>query len=107
MKRSELEQMPLDDLWKLHVKLSDILAAKLVAEKTMLEQRLSQLTSSTTDPAARTAERRPYPTVLPKFQNPVEPSQTWAGRGKQPRWLIEQLRLGHRIDDFRIQQAAE
>lgn len=106
MKRIELEQMPLDDLWALHVRISDTLAAKLVAEKEMLEERLGQLTSKSPNAEAPVG-RRPYPTVFPKFQNPVEPFQTWTGRGKQPRWLIEQLKSGRRIDDFRIQQAAE
>jgi DNA-binding protein H-NS len=30
-------------------------------------------------------QRRPYPKVTPKFKNPQDPSQTWSGRGKQPR----------------------
>lgn len=107
MKRNELEHMPLEDLWALHVTISDTLAAKLVAEKKTLEERLSLLTSKSPDAEARAVERKPYPTVFPKFQNPVEPFQTWAGRGKQPRWLMEQLKSGRRIDDFKIHQAAE
>jgi DNA-binding protein H-NS len=47
--------------------------------------------------------RRPYPQVFPKYSNPAKPSETWAGRGKQPRWLIAQLRAGKKLDDFRIQ----
>jgi len=50
--------------------------------------------------------RRPYPVVLPKFRNPEQPSETWAGRGKTPRWLTAQLKSGRRIDDFRIRHAA-
>jgi DNA-binding protein H-NS len=38
--------------------------------------------------------RRPYPKVLPKFRNPHDPSITWSGRGKQPRWLTELLAEG-------------
>ena len=46
--------------------------------------------------------RRKYPPVLPKYQNPSDPSETWAGRGKQPRWLTSQLKAGKKIDDFLI-----
>ena len=46
--------------------------------------------------------RRPYPPVSPKYRNPDQPSETWSGRGKQPRWLVAQLRLGKRIEDFSI-----
>ncbi len=50
--------------------------------------------------------RRPYPVVVPKYRNPEQPSETWAGRGKTPRWLTAQLNSGRRIDDFRIRHAA-
>jgi DNA-binding protein H-NS len=50
--------------------------------------------------------RRPYPAVVPKYRNPDRPSETWAGRGKKPRWLAAQLKSGKRIDDFRIWHAA-
>jgi DNA-binding protein H-NS len=46
--------------------------------------------------------RRRYPPVRPKYRNPARPSETWAGRGKQPRWLKAQLGSGKKLDDFRI-----
>jgi DNA-binding protein H-NS len=55
---------------------------------------------------AKPRARRPYPVVVPKYRNPEQPSETWAGRGKTPRWLAAQLKSGRRIDDFRIRQAA-
>ena len=47
-------------------------------------------------------ERRKYPKVFPKFQNPNVPSETWSGRGKQPRWLTAALNAGLSIEDFVI-----
>lgn len=32
--------------------------------------------------------------VLPKYRNPADPTQTWAGRGAQPRWFREALAAG-------------
>jgi DNA-binding protein H-NS len=55
---------------------------------------------------SKSGVRRPYPVVVPKFRNPERPSETWAGRGKTPRWLTAQLKSGRRIDDFRIRYAA-
>jgi DNA-binding protein H-NS len=98
MKRSDFESMSTDELWMLHEEITTKLAAKICAEKKAIENRLSLLVGQN----VRKSERRPYPIVLPKFRNPAEPSQTWAGRGKQPRWLTAQLRSGKRIDDFRI-----
>ena len=98
-KRIELDAMSVEDLWSLHVELSQMLQQRIQAEKLKLEERLKQL-------EVPVAGRRTYPLVPPKYRNPDQPSETWAGRGKQPRWLVAQLRSGKRIDDFRIQKAA-
>jgi DNA-binding protein H-NS len=33
-------------------------------------------------------------TVAPKYRNPADHSQTWSGRGRQPRWFKAALRKG-------------
>jgi DNA-binding protein H-NS len=41
--------------------------------------------------------------VFPKYRNPAKPAETWAGRGKQPRWLTAQLKSGKKkLEDFLI-----
>ncbi|HVQ33654.1 MAG TPA: H-NS histone family protein [Lysobacter sp.] len=40
--------------------------------------------------------------VAPKYRNPADPSQTWAGRGQQPKWLASQLGGSKRLEDFLI-----
>ena len=97
MKRSELDRMSTDDLWSLHV---DMLQQRIQQEKLRLEERLKLLQTPVV------SGRRPYPPVSPKYRNPDQPSETWAGRGKRPRWLLKQLKSGKRIDDFRIMRAA-
>lgn len=62
--------------------------------------------SRTKSSRVKSSVRRPYPVVVPKYRNPEQPSETWAGRGKTPRWLTAQLNSGRRIDDFRIRYAA-
>jgi DNA-binding protein H-NS len=101
MKPRGLKSMSADDLWSLHERLVTVLARKMSAEKARLDQRLRQL-SGGAEPHKMSYARRYYPKVFPKFRNPAEPSETWAGRGKKPRWLTAQLKSGKRIDDFRI-----
>jgi DNA-binding protein H-NS len=91
-----------DELWLLREKIAATLDAKLTAEKETLEKRLWCLRNIGVERAVKVSKRRPYPVVFPKFRNPDDPSETWAGRGKQPRWLRKQLRSGKRMDDFRI-----
>lgn len=106
MKPHDLKSMSTDELWSLHERVTSVLARKISAEKGRLEQRLRQLGQGApmSDEHVSPA-RRPYPKVVPKFRNPTRPSETWAGRGKQPRWLTAQLRSGKKIDDFRIKSS--
>ena len=116
MNRNDFKSMSTGELWALHEEIATRLAAALTAEKSVLENRLRQLQRGIeTQPAAHAAKssdansstpRRPYPAVVPKYRNPDRPSETWAGRGKTPRWLAAQLKSGKRIDDFRIRHAA-
>jgi DNA-binding protein H-NS len=82
-----------------------VLTRRISAEKKQIDQRLRQLGSGVFEGNVR-RERRPYPRVLPKYCNPDNPSETWAGRGKRPRWLTAKLRSGKKLDDFRINQSS-
>ena len=107
MNQNDLKSMSTDELWALHEEIASKLAATLLEEKRVLEVRLKQLEGGIeAERASSPTGRRPYPTVVPKFRNPDRPSETWAGRGKTPRWLAAKLKSGNRIDDFRIRQVA-
>jgi DNA-binding protein H-NS len=97
-----IRSLSTDELWLLREKIAATLDAKLTAEKETLEKRLWRLRKIGVEHTVKVSKRRPYPAVFPKFRNPDDPSETWAGRGKQPRWLRKQLRSGKRMDDFRI-----
>lgn len=40
--------------------------------------------------------------VAPKYRNPAKPEETWTGRGRQPRWMAEQVAQGKAPEDFLI-----
>jgi DNA-binding protein H-NS len=40
--------------------------------------------------------------LKPKYRNPADKSQTWAGRGIRPRWLVAALKSGKRLEDFLV-----
>jgi DNA-binding protein H-NS len=94
MKDQNLAMMSAEELWALHEKIRTILSMKLDAEKHQLERRLAQLNGHSDK------QRRPYPKVLPKYQNPERPSETWSGRGRQPHWVGTQLSRGKKVDDL-------
>jgi DNA-binding protein H-NS len=102
------ESMSIEDLWTLHEKIAIVLTTRMLAEKGKLEKRLLQLGKPLVSPkpviAKKSArsKRRPYPQVKPKYRNRADPSVTWSGRGKRPRWLSEQISRGKKLEDFKI-----
>ena len=111
MRKPDLDAMQFEELWLLHEQLTKILSDKIVAEKRELENRLAKLNrvEIIKEPGSAhplslidRAPRRKYPKVLPKYSNPLAPSETWSGRGKRPRWLVAALETGHRLDEFKI-----
>lgn len=108
-KKPSFESMTVDELWLLYEELSEVLSVRLTSEKRELEKRLAQLqrenkarASDVLETPSAPKERRRYPRVVPKYRNPAEPSETWSGRGKTPRWLTAALKTGHTIDEFAI-----
>ena len=41
-------------------------------------------------------------TVPPKYANPEDPTMTWTGRGRKPRWVQENLNHGKSMEDLMI-----
>ncbi|KJC53665.1 histidinol phosphate phosphatase [Bradyrhizobium sp. LTSPM299] len=113
-RKLNLEGMSIDEMWQLYEEISQILSVRLTTEKRELEKRLAQLRRDNEVRQSKpedahslnglTRDRRKYPRVLPKYRNPKEPSETWSGRGKQPRWLAAALKTGHTIEEFIIRQ---
>lgn len=63
---------------------------------------------ATTEPGAskKVGTRKPSKAagtkVAPKFRNPSNAAETWAGRGQQPRWLSALTAQGRALEEFRI-----
>ena len=56
--------------------------------------------------ALSSKELRPAPDrrakVAPKYRNPANPAETWAGRGVKPKWMQALLAQGKSMDEFKI-----
>ena len=53
-------------------------------------------------PARKSTKGYKLGKVAPKYRNPGNAEETWAGRGKPPRWLAVQLEQGRKLEDFLI-----
>jgi DNA-binding protein H-NS len=109
-RKLNLDAMSVDEMWRLHERIIEVLSERLTSEKRELETRLAKLrrdqglTRSKSEEAATEprSERRKFPSVSPKYRNPDHPSETWSGRGKRPRWLTAALTAGRTIEEFVI-----
>ena len=104
MRPGELKSMSVNELWDLHEQVDGELTNKLTAEKARLEERLRRLSSVGRNTVLK-QRKRAYPKVFPKYRNPKNRRETWAGRGRQPLWLAAQLRSGKKLEDFQIKRA--
>ena len=46
--------------------------------------------------------KKPRGKVAPKYKNPANVSETWTGRGRQPRWVADALTDGKSLEDLLI-----
>jgi DNA-binding protein H-NS len=103
-----LKSMSIDRLIGLRDRVDATLNAKVVDQRRTLESELSKLTrfqggAARAKFAARGGLRG---AVAPKYRNPQNPSETWAGRGLKPKWLTAAIKAGKKQDDFLIAGAA-
>jgi DNA-binding protein H-NS len=106
-KSMALKSMSVERLRDLKGQVEAAINAKITARRHELESELSKL--------ARVDGRRaninsgrggPRGAVAPKYRNPNNPAETWAGRGLRPRWMAAALKSGRKIDDFLIAGAS-
>ena len=117
MKKSGLANMTIDALITLRDNADRIIRTRAKSERRALEKQLSRLSKYVginTGPVTRNRNRKAMNgrKVAPKYRNPANKSETWAGRGVRPRWLRAALKAGHKIEEFAItkpgsQQAAK
>ncbi|EPG2130958.1 TPA: H-NS family nucleoid-associated regulatory protein [Stenotrophomonas maltophilia] len=50
------------------------------------------------------AVKRAGAKVPPKYRNPMNAQETWTGRGRQPRWVENALKVGATLESLLIQQ---
>jgi DNA-binding protein H-NS len=98
-----LKSMSIDALVGLRGKIDAALGSRVAGERRALESELAKLSRYESGGARSKALRfGARGKVAPKFRNPENPSETWAGRGLKPRWLAAAIKSGKKLDDFRI-----
>lgn len=66
-----------------------------------LEEKARQMGFSLAELTGATVARKRAPATA-KYANPADPSETWSGRGRKPRWFDAALKSGQRPEDLAI-----
>jgi DNA-binding protein H-NS len=98
-----LKTMPIAKLQDLKSKIEAAINAKVSERRRELETELSKLArfggGGKVIKFGRGGQKGP---VAPKYRNPENPDENWAGRGLKPRWLSAAIKGGRKLDDFLI-----
>ena len=91
-----LKSMPVAKLLDLKGRVETALRTKVADRRRALESDLARLT--------RFGGRghRIMAKVPPKYRNPDNPSETWAGRGLKPSWLAAAIKAGKKLARLRL-----
>jgi DNA-binding protein H-NS len=95
-----LKSMSIEKLFALKGQVEAALSSKVLEQRRELESSLSKLGRFQGGKSSKAA--RGYGSVAPKYRNPENPAETWAGRGLKPRWLTTAIKSGKTVEDFLI-----
>jgi DNA-binding protein H-NS len=108
-KTTSFEAMTFDELLDLRERLDAFISERLTAEERELESRLARIKRLKQPPAISSkvgdGKVRSGGKLPPRYRNPENPEQTWAGRGLQPRWLKQALKSGKKLSHFLVLDA--
>jgi DNA-binding protein H-NS len=102
-----LKSMSISRLTDLRHRVEAALASKVIDQRRRIESELAKLTrvQGAKMPRINGSGFGLRGPVAPKYRNPQNPEETWAGRGLRPKWLTAAIKSGKSADDFLIRGA--
>jgi DNA-binding protein H-NS len=98
-----LKTMSVAKLQALRSQVEAAISAKVTERRRELELELSKLAGfAGRGKATKFGGGGRIGPVAPKYRNPENPAETWAGRGLKPRWLTAAMKGSKKLEDFAI-----
>src|SRR5262252_4079976 len=97
-----LKSMSIGRLATLRDQVEAALKSRVAQARHDLEGRLATLSQFGKVGGRGTSFGKQGRSVAPKYRNPENPAETWAGRGLKPRWLTAAMKGGKSLEDFAI-----
>jgi DNA-binding protein H-NS len=102
----KIDKLSYAELQELQSRVEAALAEKRAEEKKRIRRKAAALAAEagftlTEVVSKKTTDRRRGKVAI-KYRNPKDPSQTWTGRGRMPRWLTAELAAGKSLEKFAV-----
>ena len=75
---------------------------KAVVAKFKLKPADIKLVLNGTGVKRKASSKRRGKKLKPKYRNPEKKSETWAGRGLKPKWVVAALKSGKKLESFAV-----
>lgn len=102
----DLNAMSLRDLKDLQTRVARAIATfedrKKKEALAELEEKAREMGFSLAELTGVAAPGRKRASSAARYANPADPSDTWTGRGRKPRWFIDALAQGKTRDDLAV-----
>jgi DNA-binding protein H-NS len=106
MRKPNIDKLSYNELVELSERVQEAIDQRKADEKAALRQQMKELAAEAgfdlEDVVAKGRARQKRSKVAPKYRNPNDPTQTWSGRGRQPNWLVAEIKKGKTPEDFQI-----
>jgi DNA-binding protein H-NS len=100
-----VDKMSLQELLALQPRLEKAIAEARQRERSEIKEKIAALAAGSGFSVSElfgTGRGVKGSKLAPKYINPDNKSETWTGRGRQPRWLVAKLAKGAKLDQFKI-----
>ncbi len=102
-----IDKLTYQQLLDLEAKIADAIVARRNEEKAEVKRKMAELAAKSGFDVeelmgSSKGRRGKRGKVAPKYRHPQDASLTWTGRGRQPLWLVAELKKGKKLESFLI-----
>ena len=102
----KVKSMAFDELLVAKGKIETEIELRSARERSRLIEAVGKLRSVAAVKSATALDAQPHALkgkkLPPRYRNPKNRKETWAGRGNRPRWLVAALKGGKKLEAFAV-----
>ena len=102
-----IDKLTYKQLLDLEARIADAIVARKNEERADVKRKMAELAAKSGFEmeelmGAKKGGRGKRGKVAPKYRHPQDTSLTWTGRGRQPLWLVAELKKGKKLNSILI-----